>query len=268
MHQNRGDPSHSCQYLSHRCQAGAPTKRQVKRRKFAKYRCAATVRRDLTRQSECDLVESVVRPAEEVVGVTTQINEDVRRTAILDAAAQLIAERGYHAVRIADIAALVGTSTGAVHYYFPGKQEVLTAALQHAVDRSFDRQSVELVKIDNAHQRLLKLFDMQLPRPGPVRDEWSIWMQFWAEATIRPELRPVHNTYYARWHETVSRIVKRGQRQGVFRSDIDPETVAKRLTALTDGVAIQVVTGAPDMTVSAMKEFLVQFVQDELLRRP
>jgi AcrR family transcriptional regulator len=202
------------------------------------------------------------------MAMTTQVNDDVRRSAILDAAAQLIAERGYHAVRISDIAALVGTSTGAVHYYFPAKQEVLTTALRHAVDRSFERQSEELKKIDDAHLRLLKLIDMQLPRVGPVRDEWSIWMQFWAEATIRPELRPFHNRYYARWHDTVIRIVRRGQRQGVFRSDIDPETIAQRLTALTDGVAIQVVTGAPNMTVSAMKEFLVQFVQDELLTRP
>ncbi len=142
------------------------------------------------------------------IGVTTQLSEDVRRTAILDAAAELIAERGYHAVRVSDIAAMVGTSTGAVHYYFPGKSEVLTEALHHAVDRAFDRQSEELKKIDNAHQRLLKLIDMQLPRVGAVRDEWSIWMQFWAEATIRPELRPIHNTYYARWHETVVRIVR------------------------------------------------------------
>src|SRR6201990_2143674 len=119
--------------------------------------------------------------------VTTQVGEDVRRTAILDAAAQLIAERGYHAVRVSDIAAMVGTSTGAVHYYFPGKSEVLTEALHHAVDRAFDRQSEELKKIDNAHQRLLKLIDMQLPRVGAGRGEWSIWMAFLAGATIRPE---------------------------------------------------------------------------------
>lgn len=199
--------------------------------------------------------------------MTAQLTEDIRRTAILDAAAQLIAERGYHSVRISDIAAVVGTSTGAVHYYFPGKSDVLTAALRHALDRAFERQSDELKKIDNAHERLLKLIDMQLPRVGPLRDEWSIWMQFWAEATIRPELRPIHNTYYARWHETVGRIVRRGQRQGIFRTDVDPETVAHRLTALTDGVAIQVLTGAPNMTVSAMKEILAQFVQDELIPR-
>lgn len=122
--------------------------------------------------------------------MTAQLTEDARRTAILDAAAQLIAERGYHSVRISDIAQVVGTSTGAVHYYFPGKSDVLTAALRHAIDNAFDRQSRELKAIDNAHERLLRLIDMQLPRVGPLRDEWSIWLQFWAEATLRPNSAP------------------------------------------------------------------------------
>lgn len=210
--------------------------------------------------------QSVAKKGEQGDTVTTQLTEDARRSAILDAAATLIAERGYHSVRISDIAKVVGTSTGAVHYYFPGKSDVLTAALRHAIDNAFDRQSRELQAIDDAHQRLLRLIDMQLPRLGPVRDEWSIWLQFWTEATLRPELRPFHNTYYARWHDTVVRIVLRGQRQGVFRSDVDPETIAQRLTALTDGVAIQVLTGAPNMTVAAMKELLVQFVHDSLVK--
>lgn len=197
--------------------------------------------------------------------MTAQPTEDVRRAAILDAAAQLIAERGYHSVRVSDIASLVGISTGAVHYYFPTKGDVLTAALRHVVDGTLERQRHELRKIDNAHERLLKLIDMQLPRVGPMRDEWSIWIQFWTEATLRPELRPIHNTFYADWHETVVRIVERGQHQGIFHSNVDPETIAHRLTALIDGVAIQVLMGAPNMTVSAMKEILVQFVQATLI---
>ncbi|OXM75093.1 MULTISPECIES: TetR/AcrR family transcriptional regulator [Amycolatopsis] len=189
---------------------------------------------------------------------------DARRAAILDAAARLIAERGYHAVRVADIAREVGTSTGAVHYYFPGKNDVLTAALRSAVDRAFERQSAELRRLDDAHARLLRLIEMQLPKVGVVRDEWSVWMQFWAEATINPELRPVHNAFYARWHDTIARIVRRGQRQGTFSADVDPDEVAVRLSALTDGLAIQVLTGAPGITVTVMREVLVAFVRREL----
>lgn len=190
---------------------------------------------------------------------------DERKAAILDAAAQLIAERGYHAVRVADIAKVVGTSSGLVHYHFPGKSDVLTLALSHAISRAFDRQSVALRKIPSAHERLLKLIDMQLPRIGHVRDEWAIWMQFWAEATTRPELRPQQNEFYERWRTTVERIVEHGQRTGEFRAEVDPTLVAMQLTAMTDGAAIQILTGSPTVTVTAMRELLVAFVRSALI---
>jgi AcrR family transcriptional regulator len=191
-------------------------------------------------------------------------DEDGRRRAILEATWQLIAERGYHAVRVADIARVCGTSTGTVHYYFPGKDDVLTEALKYCVEQAFARHSTELQRLDDARERLLRLIDLQLPRPGRVRDEWSIWMQYWAEATVRPEFRPVHNDFYLRWRETIVRTIQRGQRQGVF-ADVDAEDVALRFTALVDGMAIQVLTGTPGMTVSRMRELLVDFVQRELV---
>ncbi|MDI3403261.1 TetR/AcrR family transcriptional regulator [Streptomyces cavernicola] len=139
----------------------------------------------------------------------------------MEATWQLIAERGSHSVRIADIARACGTSTGTVRYHFPGKNDVLAEALKHCVSQAFARQSAELRAIDDAHGRMLKLIDLQLPRPGQVRDEWSIRLQHWAEAALRPELRAAHNEYYDRWQDTVRRIARRGQRQGVFRADAE-----------------------------------------------
>lgn len=188
-------------------------------------------------------------------------NETVsRRITILDAAARLIAERGYHAVRVADIAAVAETSTGTVHYYFPGKNDVLIAAMQRAIDRAIERQGDALRKLSGSHQRLLKLVEMQLPQIGPVRDEWAVWMQFWAETAVHAELRPLHRAYYDRWYDTVVRAVERGQRHGEFRTDLDPRSVARQLTALTDGLAIQTLTGVSGVTVSVMRETLVDFV--------
>ncbi len=193
----------------------------------------------------------------------TAAPQDQRRREILAAAWRLIAERGYHAVRIADIARACGTSSAAVHYYFPGKQDVLNEALRYCVEQAFARQSAELRQIDDARARLLRLIDAQLPRPGQVRHEWSVWLQFWAEVALRPELRTLHNDFYARWRETVVRIVRRGQRQGVFR-DVDAEEVALRFTALTDGLGIQVLTGAPGAGIEGMRRVLLDFLEREL----
>jgi AcrR family transcriptional regulator len=197
--------------------------------------------------------------AEESAAVWAQ-----RRGELLAAAWRLIAERGYHAVRVADIAQVCGMSTAAVHYYFPSKLDLLNEALRFCVEQAFGRQSAELRTIDDARERMLRLINMQLPRPGRVRDEWSIWLQFWAEAAVRVELRALHNEFYARWRETVTRIIARGQRQRIFRADLDVAECALRFTALTDGVAIQVLTGAPDMNVDRMRHTLVGFVVREL----
>ncbi|WP_100500145.1 TetR/AcrR family transcriptional regulator [Geodermatophilus chilensis] len=199
-------------------------------------------------------------------GVENQRGEE-RRQAILEAAWRLVAERGYHHVRVQDIARLCGTSTGAVHYYFPGKDDVLREALRYSVDAAFARQGAQLRPIKDARKRLLALIEMQLPVGGQIRDEWSIWLQFWAEAALNPPLRAMHNAFYARWIETVVRIVRRGQEQGIFR-DVDPALFARHLTSATDGAAIQVLTGAPGMTIDKMRELLVGIVDRELSLDP
>jgi AcrR family transcriptional regulator len=191
-------------------------------------------------------------------------NDENLRESILAAASKLIAERGYHAVRVADIAEAVGTSTGSVHYHFAAKEDVLSEALTYSVHRALERQAGTLREIDDARERLLRLFEMQLPVAGHVREEWSTWLQYWAEALVRPELRPMHEELYARWRDAIVRIVRRGQRQGVFR-DVDPEAVARHLTALTDGAAIQALLGSGAMDVDQMRRLLVDYVDTHLV---
>jgi AcrR family transcriptional regulator len=192
--------------------------------------------------------------------------EDHRRQQYLEAAWRLISEKGFHNVRVADIARACGTSTGAVHYHFPGKRDVLEAAMRYCVEQAFTRQSAELRAEDDAHRRLLRLIDNQVPGDGQVDREWRVWLQFWGEAALRGDLRPIHNDFYARWRDTVVRIIERGMRQGVFRQ-VDPVEVALTFTSLTDGLGIQVMTGNPEVTAERMRAILVAFVERELLAR-
>jgi AcrR family transcriptional regulator len=187
-------------------------------------------------------------------------NDQNSREAILDAAAALIAERGFHAVRVSDIARVCGTSTGTVHYYFAGKDDVLTEALRRATELAMERQDAELRALDDARERMLRLIELQLPSDPAVRREWSIWLQYWAEALVRPELRAAHAELYARWSDTVGRIVRRGQQQGVFRPDEDPDLITRHFTALLDGAAMQVMVGTSGGSVEEMRRLLVGYV--------
>lgn len=57
-----------------------------------------------------------------------------RRDALMRAAAELIAERGFDATSMRDIAAAVGMLPGSVYYYFPSKEDLFLAVHAQAVE--------------------------------------------------------------------------------------------------------------------------------------
>jgi AcrR family transcriptional regulator len=182
------------------------------------------------------------------------------RRRILETAWQLIAEHGYHRVRVADIAKACGTSTATIHHYFPTKTEVLNEALRRNVELAFDRQVTELHTVADAHQRLLRLVELQLPKDGLLRDEWSVWLQVWNESALNPRIRTLYWDSYNRWHRTIAKTIQSGQEQGVFREQ-DPGRATAQLTALIDGLGIQVLTARPGSSVAAMRELLHDFIE-------
>ncbi|WP_067965018.1 TetR/AcrR family transcriptional regulator [Nocardiopsis trehalosi] len=188
-----------------------------------------------------------------------------RRRQIVDAAWRLIAERGYHAVRTADIARACGTSSATIHYHFPALADLLDEALRWSVKQAFDRQVAALHGVADARERLYRLIDLQLPTPGHLRREWSIWLQVWTESSLDPRVRALHSDAYQRWHDTIRRTLREGIADGVFR-DQDPEAATVVLTALVDGLGIQVLTGRPGRTAETMRAVLRAHVATRIER--
>ncbi|MBR1203000.1 MULTISPECIES: TetR/AcrR family transcriptional regulator [unclassified Bradyrhizobium] len=58
-----------------------------------------------------------------------------RWPALLEAAAALFAERGYHATTIRDVAEAAGVTPGALYFHVPTKQALLVAVYTEGVDR-------------------------------------------------------------------------------------------------------------------------------------
>jgi AcrR family transcriptional regulator len=224
--------------------------------------CGVTVNWLLNGSDDAVTVTAVPPPAARAVG---QLEQTEPRRRILETAWRLIAERGYHRVRIADIAEACGTSTAAIHYHFPTKDDVLNEALRYTVKLAFDRQVAELHTIDDAHQRLLRLIELQLPAEGQLRAEWSVWLQVWNESAVNPAMRSLYWDSYDRWYRTVAMTIRTGQEQRVFR-ELDAEQVTAQLTAMIDGLGIQVLTCRPGSSVATMRELLHDFIERHILR--
>jgi AcrR family transcriptional regulator len=197
-----------------------------------------------------------------------QMEPAARRTQILDSTAQLIARRGLHDVRVADIAQACGTSTGTIHKYFPTKEDALRAALEHYATRLFTRLEAEFEQATDNVDKLRRLVDVQLIESEQDADEWSIWVQSWNEAILRPDFREFQHNMYSRWRGIVVEIVRACQHDGVGTSG-DPEALASRFTGMVDGLAIQMLAGSADMSKAAMRELLLDAFEPHIrLRRP
>jgi AcrR family transcriptional regulator len=228
--------------------------------------CGVTVNWLLNGSDDAVTVTAVPAPAARLASDDPDhLAQSGPRRRILETAWTLIAERGYHKVRIADIAEACGTSTATIHYHFPSKTEVLNEALRRNVKLAFDRQVAELHSIEDAQQRLHRLVELQLPTDGVLRAEWSVWLQVWNEVALDPSFRSLYHDSISRWERTIAMTIRTGCEQGVF-AVTDADAATTRLTALIDGLGIQVLTGRPGSTAESMREHLHDFIERSIVK--
>lgn len=194
------------------------------------------------------------------------LDAEVRRAQILHETARLIARRGFHHVRVADIARACGTSTGTIHYHFPTKGDALRAALLHYAERLHERLEDEFRDAPGPAEKLRRLIDVQLISDEDDRDEWSVWVQSWNEAILDPALREGQRDIYARWRRTVLDLVLACQAEGLG-AGADAEALTSRFTALADGLAIQVLAGNGEMSVPRMRDQLLDAFEPHITLR-
>lgn len=171
--------------------------------------------------------------------------DHIRRPQILDAAAEVIAERGIAATRIADVAERAGTSAPAVLYWFETKEDLLTEALAHEEER-FREQLVVRLEGHDAPERLALLIDASCGG-----SDWNLWLELWTRALHDPEARRVRLELDRRWRMELIATVATGISAGEF-ADVDALGVGAVLAAFLDGLAVQVALNDPEMPVERM----------------
>jgi AcrR family transcriptional regulator len=179
----------------------------------------------------------------------TESNNTERREQMLRAALEVIVTRGYADTRIADVAEHAGTSPALVIYYFKTRDQLLTEALRYSEDAWYAAGSQRLAAIDNATGRLTELIAMTcLPDTDPAaRTEWLLWLDLWALSPRNAGVAAVRRKFDERWRSTIAGIVLAGQEAGEFSAAVDAESFAITLSALLDGMAVQIALEDPDV---------------------
>ncbi len=190
---------------------------------------------------------------------------DQRREQMLRAAIEVIEDRGFPETRIADVAKRAGTSPALVIYYFKTKDQLLTEALRYAEDTWYEAGTARMAGIGTAAGRLEELVAMTcLPEADTQTvGSWLLWLDLWAQSVRLPEVAGVRQKFDERWRETIIAQVLAGQEAGEF-GPVDPDDFAVSLSALLDGLAIQIALGDPSVTPGRAFELSMRFVAGQL----
>lgn len=167
--------------------------------------------------------------------------DDVRRPQILATTVDLIGERGLWDVRLSDVAQRAGLSATSVVYYFGSKDQLFAEAIAHADDAFYEPLLSELEGLASGVQRIACLFQ------ASSTSDWPLWMDLWVYSRRHPETGAAQRHFHERWRATIAAVVRHGSERREWSVD-DPDEVALRLSALTDGLAVHMVLGDSEHT--------------------
>ncbi|MGW0515148.1 TetR/AcrR family transcriptional regulator [Streptomyces olivaceoviridis] len=184
-----------------------------------------------------------------------------RREELLRAAIEQIEARGVAAVRIADVAAALGVSNALVLYHFSTKEKLVAAAFTYAAEDDLARLRKLLGRRTTALRRLRAAVRWYAPT-GQAKG-WRLWIEGWAVSLREPALREVTRELDAQWKAAIARVITEGVAAGEFAC-ADPAGTALRLTALLDGLAVQLTSYPGAVPRSRAQEWVDDALAREL----
>jgi AcrR family transcriptional regulator len=111
---------------------------------------------------------------------SASVNEELRRRSrerLLQAALELVGERGYEATTLGDIADRAGSARGLVSYYFPGKRQLVQSAVHRLMHRTLEEALEREPRTEDGGERMARAIDALL---GLARDRTVLMRQHMA----------------------------------------------------------------------------------------
>ncbi|MFI5468705.1 TetR/AcrR family transcriptional regulator [Streptomyces cacaoi] len=193
--------------------------------------------------------------------VRVRLSVAERREELLRAAIEQIEARGVAAVRIADVAAALGVSNALVLYHFSTKEKLVADAFAYAAEGDLARLRKLVGRRTTALRRLRSAVRWYAPT-GQAKG-WRLWIEGWAVSLREPALREVARDLDREWKAALAEVIAEGVAAGEFRCP-DPAGTALRLTALLDGLAVQLTSYAGTVSRARAQEWVDEALAREL----
>ena len=159
-----------------------------------------------------------------------------RRGEVIDAAAAVFAEKGYHGASTKDIADRLGIRQGSLYYYFSSKEAALGEVCAIGVDSFVQRIGAIAAGDQSAADKVRAAVANHL---DPLRDRRDYVRVFLNDRQELPaDSRHRIGRMTRRYEALVEGILREGVRRGEFRRDLDCRLAALALIGLCNSVLV------------------------------
>src|SRR5882762_9104398 len=158
-----------------------------------------------------------------------------KRDAILRAAIDVFAERGFFNAQVADIARAAGVAAGTVYLYFKGKDDLLISIFERSMREGLATGRAAAADLQDPRERLRRLARAHLARLGHDRNLAIVFQVELRQSTKFMER--LSATLLRDYLGLIREAVADGQREGLFRADLKPTAAAKMLFGALDEMA-------------------------------
>jgi len=148
------------------------------------------------------------------------------RDEILDAAAQIFRQKGFHAASMQDIAQAVNLQKASLYHHVSSKQEILLALLDRGLDLLIERIEQVMAQPLSLDQKLSQAVITYLQTMLEHRDLAAVLLL--EHRSLEPQYRARHIPRRDRFERLWRDLIQAGVDQGLFRCN-DPALTARTI---------------------------------------
>lgn len=163
--------------------------------------------------------------------VVPEYKEEAKRR-IIEAAMDVISERGCDQMTFEHVAKKLGVTKGAVYWYFKTKEELVTAVLKK-FQGDFERTTFESFYNRPIDEMLVQIFDKFSLTDNRQR---AIFFEMFALAVRNSDIRHATRDYYMGLVATFEEAIKKEHKQHPRKKQTDPHKLALLMVALYSGL--------------------------------
>jgi TetR/AcrR family fatty acid metabolism transcriptional regulator len=149
-----------------------------------------------------------------------------KHSKIISAATKVFAKKGFFTARISDIAKEAKVADGTIYLYFNNKYDILLSVFEEEVGKIVEKTD-KLLSNEEDPKKMLEIYTIQHLMAMKKNKNLAEVIQIELRQTNKV-IKDYRNTKFSQYVAIIANIIKKGQKTGIYKSDIKPD-IAKRV---------------------------------------